>query len=117
MHEVEKELALWPAQPSRDEQIASLLAAFTAEFPAVTNVVGDFGFGLSGGGERIELHNSGGLHDFVEYDDSLPWPTGPDGGGSTLELIDAGTDNALAGSWAESNVFGGTPGEKNSVSP
>ena len=93
------------------------LAAFTAEFPAVTNVVGDFGFGLSGGGERIELHNSGGLHDFVEYDDSLPWPTGPDGGGSTLELIDAGTDNALAGSWAESNVFGGTPGEKNSVSP
>ena len=93
------------------------LAAFSAEFPAVTNVIGDFGFGLSGGGERIELHNSGGLHDFVEYNDSLPWPTGPDGGGSTLELIDAAMDNAIAASWAESNVFGGTPGEKNSVSP
>ena len=93
------------------------LAAFNAEHPAVTNVIGDFGFGLSGGGERVELHSLSGLHDFVEYDDSLPWPTGPDGGGSTLELIDANTDNSLAGSWAESNVFGGTPGQKNSVSP
>ena len=55
--------------------------------------------------------------DFVEYDDSLPWPTGPDGGGSTLELINTATDNSIAGSWAESNVFGGTPGEENSVSP
>jgi hypothetical protein len=66
---------------------------------------------------RVELHSLGGLHDFVEYDDSSPWPTGPDGGGTTLELIDAGADNALAASWAESTVMGGTPGEKNSVTP
>lgn len=92
-------------------------SAFSAQFPTVTNVIGDLGFGLSGGGERVELISLGGLHDFVEYDDSAPWPSGPDGGGTTLELIDAGTDNALAGSWAESNVLGGTPGEKNSVSP
>jgi hypothetical protein len=53
---------------------------------------------------RVELHSLGGLHDFVEYDDSSPWPTGPDGGGTTLELI-------------ESTIMGGTPGEKNSVTP
>ena len=93
------------------------LASFGAEFPAVSNVIGGFGFGLSGSGERIELHTPTSLHDFVEYDDELPWPTGPDGGGTTLELIDAGDDNSLAASWAESFVQGGTPGEANSVSP
>ena len=97
--------------------LARDLSAFSAQFPTVTNVIGDLGFGLAGGGERVELISLGGLHDFVEYDDSAPWPSGPDGGGTTLELIDAGTDNAIAGSWAESNVLGGTPGEKNSVSP
>jgi hypothetical protein len=93
------------------------LAAFTTQFPTVTNVLGDLGFGLSGSGERIELHAPTGLHDFVEYDDSAPWPPGPDGNGTTLELIDATTDNALATSWAESTVLGGTPGEQNSVTP
>ena len=93
------------------------LAAFSAEYPAVTNAIGGLGFGLAGGGERIELHSPSGLHDFVEYDDSLPWPTGPDGGGPTLELVSSASDNSLASSWEESNVFGGTPGEKNSVSP
>ncbi|MCH2105900.1 MAG: lamin tail domain-containing protein [Planctomycetes bacterium] len=93
------------------------LAAFSAEFPTVSNVVGDFGFGLSGAGERIELHAPTGLHDFVEYDDEAPWPTGPDGGGTTLELIDASSDNSLAASWAESFVQGGTPGQPNSVTP
>jgi len=93
------------------------LAAFSAEFPSVSNVLGGFGFGLSGAGERIELHAPNGLHDFVEYDDQAPWPTGPDGGGTTLELIDAARDNALPSSWAESFVQGGTPGQRNSVSP
>ena len=93
------------------------LAAFTTQFPTVTNVLGDLGSGLSGSGERIELHTPTGLHDFVEYDDSAPWPPGPDGNGTTLELIDATTDNALATSWAESTVLGGTPGEQNSVTP
>jgi len=92
-------------------------SAFSAQFPTVSNVIGDLGFGLAGSGERVELHSLGGLHDFVEYDDSSPWPSGPDGGGTTLELIDAGTDNSLATSWAESTVLGGTPGEKNSVTP
>ena len=81
------------------------LATFSAEFPTVSNVIGGFGFGLSGSGELVELYTPTDLHDFVEYDDDLPWPDGPDGGGTTLELIDAGSDNALAASWAESFVF------------
>ena len=97
--------------------LCSDLAAFSAQFPTVANAVGDLGFGLSGGGERIELHAPDGLHDSVEYDDSAPWPSGPDGGGTTLELIDAGTDNTLPSSWAESAVLGGTPGGQNTVTP
>ena len=96
--------------------LCSDLSAFTAAYPAATNVIGDIGFGLSGGGERIELHSQLGLHDVVEYDDTRPWPSGPDGNGPTLELINSGSDNALPGSWAESSVLGGTPGERNSVS-
>jgi len=97
--------------------LCSDLSAFSAQFPATANVVGGFGFGFSGGGERVELHAPSGIHDSVEYDDAPPWPVGPDGNGTTLELIDAATDNALATSWAESSVLGGTPGAQNSVTP
>ena len=53
--------------------------------------------------------------DFVQYDDGPPWPTEPDAGGSTLELISPDLDNSLAESWQASYVIpGGTPGEPNS---
>ena len=80
-------------------------------------MIGELGFGLSGNGERIELHATDGIHDSVEYDDSAPWPTGPDGSGTTLELIIANADNSFSAAWDESNVLGGTPGQKNTVSP
>jgi hypothetical protein len=104
-------------QPSEYLVLCSDLAAFTAQFPTVTNAIGDLGFGLSGNGERIELHANDGLHDAVEYQDSAPWPTGPDGNGTTLELIFPASDNAVSAAWDESSVLGGTPGQKNSVSP
>ena len=104
-------------QPGEYLVLCSDLAAFTAQFPTVTNVIGELGFGLSGNGERIELHATDGIHDSVEYDDSAPWPTGPDGSGTTLELIIADADNSFSAAWDESNVLGGTPGQKNTVSP
>ena len=90
-------------------------AAFESQFPEVTNFIGDFGFGLSGGGELLRLFDSNEqLVDKVEYNDISPWPTEPDGTGPTLELINPSLENDMASNWAASNG-NGTPGEINSV--
>ncbi len=90
--------------------------AFSTQFPNVSNVIGQFDFGLSGGGERVRLYDfEENLVDEVEYDDTLPWPVEADGEGATLELIDPALDNILADSWEASYGFG-SPGAINSVS-
>lgn len=77
---------------------------------------GQYSGGLSGGGELITLLDlDGNVIDEVEYDDSAPWATEPDGGGFTLSLVDPSLDNSVASSWASSQQFGGTPGEANNV--
>lgn len=99
--------------------LSQFLADFQTLFPGVSNVLGDFEFGLSGGGELIRLFNSSNvLMDFVEYSDLDPWPTEPDGNGPTLELRSPNLDNALASSWAASvppAAAHGTPGQQNST--
>ena len=67
--------------------------------------------------DSIDLKDSYDMDvDFVQYDDGPPWPTEPDAGGSTLELISPNLDNGLAESWQASYVLpGGTPGEPNSA--
>ena len=90
-------------------------SAFTSQFPAVTNFVGEIGFGFSGGGELLRLYDSNGtLVDSVNYDDSDPWPEEPDGDGPTLELINPSLDNVLSESWSASSD-NGTPGTVNSA--
>jgi hypothetical protein len=77
--------------------------------------VGNFEFGLGGGGERIRLFNSDELLiNEVEYDDASPWPTEPDGNGPTLELIHPSFDNSSGANWSYS-IDNGTPGAENSV--
>ncbi len=89
------------------------LEAFSALFPAVSNVIGDLGFGLSGSGELIRIFDTEGLLiDFVEYGDDAPWPEEADGNGASMELIDPTYDNNLAESW-EASLEHGTPGGKN----
>ena len=84
-------------------------------FPAVQHYAGNMGFGFSGSGELLRLFNSAGtLVDTVHYDDVSPWPTQPDGNGSTLELIKPELDNALAQSWMASPTHG-SPGAMNSL--
>jgi hypothetical protein len=93
--------------------LADDTAAFDSLFPDVSNYTGPMGFGLSGSGELIRLYdNEGTLIDTVLYDDNDPWPTEPDGGGASLELINPAWDNALAQSWAASALYG-TPGKEN----
>lgn len=99
--------------------LVQFLADFQTVHPSATPVLGDFTFGLSGGGELIRLFdNNAVLIDYVEYDDVAPWPIEPDGNGPTLELINPNLDNTLASSWSGSippNGTHGTPGVQNST--
>ena len=90
--------------------------AFNDNFPNVSNFIGEFDFGLNGGGELVRLFDAEELPvDEVNYDDSSPWPLEPDGNGPTLELIHPSLDNDLGVNWATSDNNGGTPGMVNSV--
>ncbi|MFC1552542.1 CotH kinase family protein [Candidatus Latescibacterota bacterium] len=83
---------------------------FSAAFPSVKKLVGDFRFGLNNAGEHITLFNTlGEIVDSLTYGDNDPWPNNTDGGGSTLSLISPDLDNAVAESWVAS-VPKGTPG-------
>ena len=65
---------------------------------------------LSNSGETIYLTNGfEQLVDSVAYLDSIPWPVLADGDGYSLELIDAGLDNALSSSWKASEKMYGSP--------
>jgi len=84
--------------------------SFVTIFDDVENYIGNIDFGFSGNGELLRLFNSSGeLVDFVEYDDSEPWPIEPDGNGPTLELINPFLDNSIANNWNASEDYG-TPG-------
>ncbi|MCK5740031.1 T9SS type A sorting domain-containing protein, partial [bacterium] len=91
------------------------LSAFQSQFPAVTNVIGRFDFGLSGGGELIRLYDANdNMVDSLEYDDKAPWPTEPDGDGPTLELISPQLDNTFGANWEASDA-NGSPGVANNL--
>ena len=74
------------------------------------------GFGLANSGDTINLHDDlDALVDVVSFLDSGDWPSSPDGGGPTLELIHPALDNNSPFSWDPSLMNWGTPGEQNSV--
>lgn len=94
------------------------LSAFQAVYPAVTNVVGNFPFGLGSGSDSVKLFSPDGCEvDRVDYLSSAPWPTEPNGTGPSLSLKWHTLDNSLAGNWEVSSVNGGTPGAANGGSP
>lgn len=94
--------------------ICRKLKDFSTIHPQVLNVVGELPFGLSSQGDHIMLFDDKrNLIDAVEYYPGSPWPTGADGTGSTLELVDPYTDNTLGANWKASPPDG-TPGMKNS---
>ncbi len=72
---------------------------------------GQYGGGLSNGGEQLTLHAASGstIAGFT-YGDSGPWPGRADGGGSSLELLDTGGDPDDPANWRSSSEFGGSPG-------
>lgn len=86
------------------------IARFTTEFPLVTNVTGDLGFGLGNGGDVIRLYDATGVIQMsICYGDSLPWVTSPDGEGYTLELSDPYASLNDPFNWF-AGCTGGSPG-------
>ncbi|MBE7507677.1 MAG: CotH kinase family protein [Planctomycetia bacterium] len=89
---------------------------FRTQYGSGKFVAAQYSGNLDGGGETLTLrHKDGTVIDTVTYDDATPWPTSPDGGGYSLELIDASQDNDRVGNWAASASPGGTPGLPNSM--
>ncbi len=76
-----------------------------------------YGGNLSNSGETVAVKDAGGTTiDTVSYLDVDPWPVTPDGGGPSLELIDASLNNDDPLNWAAAtNASGRTPGAANSV--
>lgn len=88
--------------------------SFKFLFPDVKKFIGNFEFGLSGGGEPIMLFdNAGNLIDSVDYDDKAPWASEADGSGPTLELKNPVLDNNKFENWGASANHG-TPAAQNS---
>ena len=118
------EIAQFAAQPYSFGSGINLAAGqriVVARNPAVfqsvygTNInlapIGYAGANLSNGGERIKLVGPFGetLQNFT-YLDTPPWPTSPDGGGTSLEIIDPLGDPTESDQLARSAVPGGSPG-------
>ncbi|RKS90371.1 putative secreted protein (Por secretion system target) [Flavobacterium limicola] len=78
--------------------LASNSATFQSKYGEVP--FGQFTRNLSNKSQKIVLADAdGNIIDSVEYFDSAPWPTTPDGGGTYLKLISTALDNNLASSW------------------
>ena len=88
---------------------------FRQGFPEIKNILGNFAFGFSGGGEQIRLLEAQGtIIDSLTYNDQAPWPPEADGHGPTLALKHPDLDNSKPENWAASADHG-TPGRINDV--
>jgi hypothetical protein len=90
--------------------ICDSLPAMNSLWPSVTNIIGEFDFGLSNNGDGVRLYdNSGKLRYSVRYDDALPWPEDADGAGYTLEWVESAGNPNLYSSWFAGCPYG-SPG-------
>ncbi len=116
--------------------VAADAAMFSTNYPGVSNIVGNWIGQLSNSGEKIELtDNLGQKVDSVTYysegdwalrrmGDVYPgqptwwrgwqWTTPADGGGKSLERINAAVSGDYGQNWAASTTANGTPGAANS---
>ena len=90
-------------------------AVFAAQFPGVA-VTSYFGGSLNNAGESIALNDATGRRiTSVDYKSVAPWPTTPNGGGFSLEVINPDGDPNSPFNWKASNAVKGTPGAANST--
>jgi hypothetical protein len=91
-------------------------AAFAARYATNLTVAGEYSGQFSNGGERVTAVDGNGatLIDFT-YGTVLPWPTGSDGTGTSLEVINPQGNLNLPSNWHPSISIGGSPGQPNPV--
>ena len=90
--------------PNQSIYLASNLTTFQSKYGFAA--FGQFTRNLSNSSEKLVLADGfGNTIDSVEYFDTAPWPTAPDGNGSYLQLISTSLDNNLASSWVASNTL------------
>jgi hypothetical protein len=93
--------------------ICENLTQFKNHRPNTSNSMGNFAFGLSSNGDKVELYNSSGqLADAVVYQSVSPWPVIDAEAAGTLELMNPNSDNAVGTNWAVYKTYG-TPGRQN----
>ena len=105
-------------------------ASFRQAYPNVSShvqVFGPYSGSLSSAGEVVELEWPGDpqpapsttvpyyREDRVAYDNNVPWPTGADGTGASLERKPGNLYGNDPVNWLASTVNGGTPGTPNSM--
>jgi hypothetical protein len=79
-------------------------------------IVGPYQGRLADSGERLTLNRPDGtIVEELKYEDTPPWPQGPDGYGATLERLAANLPAQDFHSWRASERAEGTPGRENSV--
>lgn len=89
---------------------------FKRHFPENGPICGDMEIKLDSVRDGIGIYTpEGELHDYVIYESTHPWPTGANGTGATLELINPDLDNALPENWKTASNMKGTPGLTNSI--
>ena len=96
------------------------------QIPASVQIFGPYDGSLENSGELISLKKPGDpqpppdntvpyyLVDHVAYGNSFPWPTSPDGHGTSLERAEAGLYGNDPANWLASQL-GGTAGLENSI--
>ena len=95
--------------PGQSVLVVSNAAAFAARYGSGFNIAGVYSGNLNNAGEQITLIGNAGqvIHNFI-YDDS--WAVETDGGGFSLEVVDAFGAYNSASNWRASLVTAGTPG-------
>ncbi|MBN1441546.1 MAG: lamin tail domain-containing protein [Planctomycetes bacterium] len=95
-----------------------VIAADAAHLQArhgIDGVLGDWSGSLDNDGEIIALVNArGSVVSRLHYGTDDPWASEADGGGPSLELLEARAPPDLAANWAASLFLDGTPGRPNS---
>jgi hypothetical protein len=85
-------------------------ARFKSVNDTLTNVVGNFNFGLSATADEVNLYDIFGQRIvFIGYQSTAPWPENIPGSGRTIELIDRDYSPNAPQSW-KAGCPGGSPG-------
>jgi hypothetical protein len=99
-------------QPGAYIVVASSVAGFSARYPGITNVVGNYSGSLNNGGERLTLVGPY-LEPVLNFSFNNAWYPMTDGNGFSLVVVNEGAPFNTwtnAASWRPSALEGGSPG-------